>query len=61
MNSVIMVKYNDGYWGTWLTQSVEHVTLYFGIVSSSLTLGVEITLKKALKKCNDNSYGISNM
>ena len=29
--------------GTWLTQSVEHVTLDLGVVSSSSMLGVEIT------------------
>ena len=29
--------------GTWLAQSVEHMTLDFGVVSSSPTLGAEIT------------------
>ena len=29
--------------GPWLTQFVEHVTLDLGVVSSSPTLGVEIT------------------
>ena len=29
----------------WLAQSVEHVTLALEVVSSSPTLGVEITLK----------------
>lgn len=28
--------------GAWLAQSVEHMTLDFGVVGSSLTLGVEI-------------------
>ena len=32
--------------GTWLAQSEERVTLDSGVVSSSPTLGVEITLKK---------------
>jgi len=30
-------------WGAWLAQWVEHVTLDLGVVSSSPTLGVEIT------------------
>ena len=30
-------------WGTWLAQSIEHVTLDLGVVSSSPTLGIEIT------------------
>ena len=29
--------------GTWLAQSVEHATLDLGVVTSSPTLGVEIT------------------
>ena len=36
--------------GAWLAQSVGHVTLDLGVVGSSPTLGVEITLKKILKK-----------
>jgi len=32
--------------GTWLAQSVKHVTLDLGVVSLSPTLGVEFTLKK---------------
>jgi len=31
------------YWGAWLAQSVEHTTLDLGVVSSSPTLGVEVT------------------
>ena len=31
--------------GAWVTQLVERVTLDLGVVSSSPTLGVEITLK----------------
>ena len=30
-------------WGAWWAQSVEHVTLDFGVVSSSPTLDAEIT------------------
>lgn len=38
-------------WGdSWLAQSEEHGTLDVGVVSSSLTLGIEITLKNKLKK-----------
>ena len=36
--------------GTWRVQSVEHVTLDLGVVSSSPMLGVEITFKNRLKK-----------
>ena len=36
--------------GTWLVQSVEHVTLGLGAVSSSPTLFVEITKNEILKK-----------
>ena len=32
--------------GTWLAQSVQHVTLDPGVVSSSPTLGIEFTEKK---------------
>ena len=32
-------------WGTWLAQSVEHVTLDLRVVSSCPTLGVKITYK----------------
>ena len=32
-----------GFWSTWLSQSVEHVTLALGVVSSSPTLSVEVT------------------
>ena len=31
---------------SWLAQSVEHVTLDLEVVSSSPTLGIEITFKK---------------
>ena len=30
-------------WGTWLVQSVEHAPLDLGVMSSSLTLGIELT------------------
>ena len=33
--------------GAWLALLVEHTTLDLGVVSLSLTLGVEITLKSA--------------
>ena len=36
-------------WGTWLAQLVEHVTLDLKVVSSNLTLSVEITGGK--KRC----------
>lgn len=36
--------------GAWLAQSAERVTPYFGVVSSSPTVRVEITLKKLKKK-----------
>lgn len=32
--------------GTWQAQSTEHVTLDLRVVSSSLRLGIELTLKK---------------
>ena len=35
-------------WDAWLAQSVEHVTL--GVMSSSSTLGIEITGKKENEK-----------
>lgn len=31
---------------SWLSQSVEHVTLELGVVNSSPTLGIELTFKK---------------
>jgi len=34
---------NPHEWGTWLAQSVEHVTLYLTVMSSSPTLGMEPT------------------
>ena len=34
---------NPGCWGAWLVKLVEHVTLYLTVVSSSPTIGVEIT------------------
>jgi len=37
--------------GTWLTQSVEHGALDFGVISLSTTWGVEIALKN-LKTLN---------
>ena len=40
--SSIVLKIDDS-GDTWLAQSVEFVTLYLGVVRSSLTLGVEIT------------------
>ena len=36
--------------GTWLAQSVEHVTLDLGVMSSSPTLGIEITFLKKRKE-----------
>ena len=33
------------WWGTWLAQSEEHMSLDLRVVSSSPMLGVEITLK----------------
>ena len=33
-------------WGTWLAQWVEQTTLDLGVVSSSSTLDIEITLKE---------------
>ena len=36
---------NCSYGGTWVTQSIEHVTLDLGVVSSSPTLRVEFILK----------------
>ena len=36
--------------GTWLAQSVVHVTLGLGVVSSSPTLDVELILKNKNKK-----------
>ena len=33
-------------WGIWLTQSMDHVTLDQGVVSSSPTLDMEMTFKK---------------
>ena len=36
--------------GAWLAQLEEHVTLNLGVVSSSPTLGIEITKKIKLKK-----------
>ena len=38
---LLLLKYISQ--GTWMTQLVEHETLYLGGVSSSPTLGVEIT------------------
>ena len=37
---------NYSYWGTWLAQSIEHANLDLGVMISSPTLRVEITLKK---------------
>lgn len=38
-------------WGTWLTQSKEHVTLDFQVMSSSPTWGIEINkFLRAVKK-----------
>lgn len=34
------------YWGVWLASSVEDATLDPGVINSSHTLGVEITLEK---------------
>lgn len=34
---------HSSYWGTWLAQSLEHVTLSLRVVSSNPTLGIEIT------------------
>jgi len=39
-----------GFWGAWLAQLVERKTLDLEVISSSPTLGVEITLKKELKR-----------
>lgn len=38
--------FNDAACGTWLVQSVEHVTLGLGIVGLSRRLGIETALKK---------------
>ena len=37
---------NISVWGAWLVQLVEHEILGLGVVSSSPTLGIDITLKK---------------
>ena len=44
--------------GTWLAQSVNHMTLDLRVVGLSPTLGVDVTLKKKsfLKKLNNNKY-----
>ena len=39
---------SDIYWDTWLAQLVEDVTFDLRIVSSSPTLGVEITFKSGI-------------
>ena len=36
------VPSRNSWWGTWLAQSVEHVTLDLGVVSSNPMLGTEI-------------------
>jgi len=48
LNSIILnLMYSlPSVWGTWLVQSVEHVTLDLGFVSSGPVLGIELTLKK---------------
>ena len=40
MHLPLETKKREG--GTWLAQSIEHVTLDLGVMSSSPTLGVEI-------------------
>jgi len=45
------LKENNWFWGAWLAQSEEHVTLDLRVMSSSSALGVEITKKiNKLKK-----------
>ena len=48
MGAVSSTSENQKSWGVWLAQSVEHVTLDLGVVSSSPTLDVEITYKKVI-------------
>ena len=45
------------YWGTWLAQLVEPVTLDLRVLSSSLMEGVQLTLKEGKKK-SANSHCI---
>lgn len=43
-----MLKFNinlKSHWNAWLAQPIEHATLDLGVMSSSPTLGVEMTLK----------------
>lgn len=43
MNGLWKLGYQKEVWGTWLAQLVEYMTLDLRAVSSSLTLGEEIT------------------
>ena len=47
----------DDIWGAWLAQSVEHATLDLEVVSSSSTLGVEITFKKEEEE--ERTFGLT--
>ena len=49
-NATVFNIYTRSLVGDWLAQLVEHPTLDLGVVSSSLTLGVELTLKKIKKE-----------
>lgn len=43
VSSIPFLSYiRNKYWGTWLAQSADHVTLDLRVVSLSLVLGVQI-------------------
>jgi len=42
-NKKQMEQIKNKYQGTWLAQSVQHVTLDLGVVNLSPTLGIEVT------------------
>jgi len=48
-------------WGAWLAQSVEHMTLDLGVVSSSPTLGLDIIFLKKKYKGYQAHEGILNI
>ena len=49
----------NGIRDTWLAWSVEHVTVDFRVMSSSPTLGLELTLKKKRKERNKKRNGFT--